>query len=181
VAFHLRDHDDIHLFIHIRHVYQLNAFRPRSLRFVSVFCPFFVRSRARKPCRRFCTFREGLYVSICRRLPSTGAVVENVRATDGWSVKADVRSEGAIVGRVLVVAGVETASFEKAAPNEDVADRAVVGLEEMLLTVVKVLRFGTRCTREGMLSKMHLTTRPQMRHMSAIEMKDFVSRNVEMP
>ena len=80
-------------------------------------------------------------------MPSTGAVVENVRATDGWSVKADVRSEGAIVGRVLVVAGVETASFEKAAPNEDVADRAVVGLEEMLLTVVKVLRMSVRGQR----------------------------------
>jgi hypothetical protein len=31
------------------------------------------------------------------------------------------------------------------------------------------LRLGTLCTREGMVSKIHLTTRPQMRHMVAVE------------
>lgn len=50
--------------------------------------PFFVFNLARNPCRRFCTRREGLYVS---RLTPSEAVLENVRdECAGDTARADV-------------------------------------------------------------------------------------------
>jgi hypothetical protein len=60
-------------------IYQLKYFRPFNIRLFKIARPDLVLSRAKYPCRRFCTRREGENVSIRRRLPRDMGDVENAR------------------------------------------------------------------------------------------------------
>jgi len=93
--------------------YQLISLLPFAMRRFIIVRPALVLSRAKNPCRRFCTRREGLYV---QRLPAREAEAENGR---DWIVGSNCKGacaiEGAIVDVVLgssverrdVVVGVE--------------------------------------------------------------------------
>jgi hypothetical protein len=79
--------------------YQLISLLPFAMRRFIIVRPAFVLSRARNPCRRFCTRREGLYV---QRLPAREAEAENGR---DWIVGSNCKGacviEGAVVDVVL--------------------------------------------------------------------------------
>jgi hypothetical protein len=83
--------------------YQLTSLLFFAIRLLIKALPLTVRIRARKPCRRFCTLREGEYVSDRRRLPRRADVVEKSRrgeivACCAGCADCDVRET--ILGRI---------------------------------------------------------------------------------
>ena len=75
-------------------VHQLRYFLPFARRRFKIACPVLVRSRDKKPCRRFCTLRDGLKVFRGARREIDE---ENVQLALGCFIITARRSDGALL------------------------------------------------------------------------------------
>jgi hypothetical protein len=119
----------------LKKAYQLKFFLPLALRRAIIALPVLVFTLAKNPWRRFCTRREGLYVS---RLPAREALAENERIcwapmfgscerTEREAVVVDCVGVGGRVGRIVLVGA---AAKEKGRTCEGIAHKTGVCLFE---------------------------------------------------